>query len=227
MRKNSHNGIPVQRAGLSFSCSAAGAGRSAVREAAICQAVIELLNEQSYDSVSMDAVAARARASKATIYRRWSNKEQLVLHALREFSPDCSAAVPDTGSLRNDLFGQLVGQLHDPRIFAANMAAIKSLVYASPNDGAFADDLRSMLESAQSSVLQTMLTRAHARGELAQPVDVRLVFEVAQAQFCSRSGMESGEVDVDYIAHVIDDVLMPVIRHAGAPAPAHVMARTT
>ena len=218
MRLNSHTGIPVQRAGLSFSCAPGGAGRSAIREAAICKAVIELLNEQSYDSMSMDAVAARAKASKATIYRRWSNKEQLVLHALSQDLPNGIVAFHDTGSLRDDLIGQLTGQLKDPRLFALHMAALKSLVYASPNDPAFAESLRSMLRDAQSSVLHTLLDRAHRRGELARPVDVRLVFEVAQAQFCSRSGMESGEVDVDYIAHVVDDVLIPVIRHAGAPA---------
>jgi AcrR family transcriptional regulator len=222
MRANRGNGIPAQRAGLSLRCVSAG-GRSADREAAICQAVIELLNEQSYDSVSMDAVAARARASKATIYRRWSNKEELVLHALRQFYPDGEAVVRDTGSLREDLFGQLIGQLQDARAFAANMAAITALVYAAPNDAAFANELRSMLQHAHSSVLQTMLVRAHSRGELARPVDVQLVIEVVQAQFCSRSGMETGELDVGYVAHVVDDVLMPVIRHAGAASPAHTM----
>src|ERR1700712_5253944 len=148
----------TRRVGLSFSCPVSGtAGRSAVREAAICQAVIELLNEQSYDSVSMDAVAARAKASKATIYRRWSNKEELVLHALRQFYADGNAAVPDTGSLRDDLVGPLVGQLKDPRLFATNTAAMKALVYATPNDAAFARDLRSELCNHQSNVLRTML----------------------------------------------------------------------
>lgn len=217
MKSTSRTGTPTspRRVAL-FSCPVSAAGRSAVREAAICQAVVELLNESSYDSVSMDAVAARAKASKATIYRRWSNKEELVLHALRQFYSEGSGGVPDTGSLREDLIAQVVGQLRDPRIFAANTAAIKALVYAAPNDSSFAESLRTLLQEAQYNVLGTMLERAHARGEFARPVDVHLVFEVAQAQFCSRSGMESGEVDVRYVSHVVDDVLMPVIRHAGA-----------
>ena len=217
--RNHRNGEPgtSRRVGLSFGCSAPESGRSAVREAAICQAVVELLNEQSYDSVSMDAVAARAKASKATIYRRWSNKEELVLHALRHFYSLGNAAVPDTGALRDDLIGQLLGQLGDPRLFATNMAAMTALVHASPNDEDFARELRSVLREHQCNVLGFMLDRAHARRELPRPVDVQLVFEVAQAQFCSRSGMESGEVDVEYVTHVVDDVLMPVIRHAGAP----------
>lgn len=200
-----------------FSCPvSAAAGRSAIREAAICQAVIELLNESSYDSVSMDAVAARAKASKATIYRRWANKEELVVHALRQFYSVGSGDVPDNGSLREDLIGQIIGQLQDSRIFAANTAAIKALVYAAPNNSLFAEQLRELLQHMQYDVLGTMLARAHARGEFSRPVDVPLVFEVAQAQFCSRSGMSSGKLDVQYVAHVVDDVLMPVIRHAGA-----------
>lgn len=198
----------------------AAAGRSAVREAAICQAVIELLNESSYDAVSMDAVAARAKASKATIYRRWSNKEELVLHALRQFYSVRSGRVPDTGSLRDDFLGLLVGQLGDPQMAAANTAALKALVYAAPNDSEFAAQLRSLLQEVQSAVLVVMLDRSYARGELTRHVDMQLVFEVAQAQFCSRSGIESGVVDLAYVVHVVDDVLMPVIRHAGAAVPA-------
>ena len=52
------------------------------RQAAICEAVFELLGEVGYDRMSMDAVAARARASKATIYRAWPNKPDLVMEAL-------------------------------------------------------------------------------------------------------------------------------------------------
>ena len=211
---------PPRRMSALFSCPVSGApGRSAVREAAICQATIELLTESSYEAVSMDAVAARAKASKATIYRRWSNKEQLVLHALRQFYSAGPGVVPDTGSLREDLIGQLVGQMQDARIFAANTAAVTALVHAAANDSAFAAELRELLRGRQYDVFATMLGRAHARGELSRPVDVHLVFEVAQAQFCARSGMESGPVDLEYISHVVDDVLMPVIRHAGAALP--------
>src|ERR1700712_4551973 len=64
------------------------AGRGADREAAICQAVVEVLNETSYESVTMDAVAARAKASKATIYRRWANKDDLVIDALQRVYAD-------------------------------------------------------------------------------------------------------------------------------------------
>ena len=58
-------------------------GRGRGREAAICQAALELLAEVGYDRMSMDAVALRARAGKATIYRHWPGKYELVLDAVR------------------------------------------------------------------------------------------------------------------------------------------------
>ena len=73
--------------------------RGSGREAAICRAALELLAEVGYDRMSMDAVAHRARASKATIYRHWPGKYELVLDALR--SRGVSEIAPiDTGTLR-------------------------------------------------------------------------------------------------------------------------------
>ena len=72
------------------------------RDAAICDATLALLLEVGYDRMSMDAVAARAHASKATIYRRWPGKQELVLDAVRARGVGLTVA-EDTGSLRGDL----------------------------------------------------------------------------------------------------------------------------
>src|SRR3954462_13867661 len=75
---------------------------AAGREVAICDAALALLLEVGYDRMSMDAVAARAKASKATIYRRWPGKQELVLDAVRARGP--GLVVPeDTGSPRGGL----------------------------------------------------------------------------------------------------------------------------
>ncbi len=197
-------------------------GRSASREAAICLAVVELLSETSYESVTMDAVAARAKASKATIYRRWSNKEDLVVDALSRIFNVRAEPMPATGNLRDDLIARINQQIQDPVLFAANTAAMKSLVHAAAHDGKLADVIRTSLADAQLHCWQTLLDRAHRSGELAGPVDAALVWEVAQGQFCARTSVESGLVDAGYVRHVVDDVLMPVVTHASAralPAP--------
>src|ERR1700712_1709551 len=100
-------------------CPVSAAGRGAGREAAICQAVVELLNETSYESVTMDAVAARAKASKVTIYRRWANKDDLVIDALQRTFGARDDFLADTGNLRDDLVARLNQQTQDPEWLAA------------------------------------------------------------------------------------------------------------
>ena len=171
----------------------------------------------------MDAVAARAKASKATIYRRWANKDDLVIDALQRAFADRVDVLLDTGNLRDDLVARLAQVTKDPVLLAANTAALKGLVYAASSDSELANALRSTLRDAQLAALQTLLARAHTRGELRQPVDVDLVWEVAQGQFCNRAGIDCGTVDAGYVEHLVDDVLMPVINHAGARAGSPVM----
>lgn len=199
-----------------FSCSAEGVvGRGAGRESAICQALLELLNEASYESVSMDAVAARAKASKATIYRRWSNKEDLLIDALQRVFAVRHDLVPDTGSLRGDLVAVCRWQAEDPVMMVTNTAAIKGLLYASTAEPEVAASIRTTLEGAHLHVWQLLLDRAHTRGELPSAVPPTLVWDVAQAQFCARTGVQTGPLDAAYVEHVIDDILLPVILHAG------------
>lgn len=198
-------------------CPVGGAvGRGAGRERAICQAVVDLLNESSYEAVTMDAVAARAKASKATIYRRWTNKDDLVVDALRRVLADRDDTLPDTGSLRGDLVTRINEQVREPMLLKAYKAAMKGLAHAVCNDPQLAGVIRQSFEDAQLILLQRLLDRALRRGELRTPVPASLAWEVIQAQFSARTSLEARPVDAEYVQHVIDDVLMPVLVHAGS-----------
>src|SRR5205085_8345736 len=72
------------------------------RETELLEATLQLLQEHGYDRLTLDAVAATARASKATVYRRWPSKAELVLAAFIEGIRQVAVA-PDTGTLRGDL----------------------------------------------------------------------------------------------------------------------------
>ncbi len=194
--------------------------RGPAREAAICQAAIQLLNEISYESLTMDAVAARAKASKATIYRRWSNKDDLVVDALRRTYASDRDVPPDMGNLHDDLVATIVHQTQDPLLFAANTAAMKGLVYAAACHPELATVIRACLEDAHLADWRALLSRAHRRGELGRPVAAELVWEVLQGQFYARTSVHSATVDSGYVEHLVDDVLMPVISHAGGRVPA-------
>ena len=84
------------------------------RELEILEATLEVLAEVGYDLLTMDAVASRAKASKATLYRRWRGKPELVVAAIMAHKGDTVA--PDTGSLRGDLLEAYcgIGGLNDP-----------------------------------------------------------------------------------------------------------------
>src|SRR3954471_7139207 len=72
------------------------------RESELLAVTLELLQEHGYDRLTLDAVATTARASKATLYRRWATKAELVMAAFIEGTRQV-AANPDTGTLRGDL----------------------------------------------------------------------------------------------------------------------------
>src|ERR1700752_4704934 len=80
-----------------------GRPRDEGREQAILDAAIDLVAEIGYDAMSIEAVATRARSSKATIYRRWPGKAELVAEAMRRRSEPVLEDLPDSGSLRGDL----------------------------------------------------------------------------------------------------------------------------
>jgi AcrR family transcriptional regulator len=69
---------------------------------ALLVATLEVLRETGYDKLTIDQVVARVHASKATVYRRWSNKAELVCAAFA-YSIRAEAPMPDTGTLRGDL----------------------------------------------------------------------------------------------------------------------------
>src|ERR1700761_7562248 len=81
------------------------------REAELLAVTLQLLQEHGYDGLTVDAVAAKARASKATVYRRWPSKAELVLAAFMEGIRQV-AVPPETGALRGDLLqlGEVISQ---------------------------------------------------------------------------------------------------------------------
>jgi AcrR family transcriptional regulator len=78
-----------------------GRPRSAQAQKAIIDATLELLAEEGFQGLSIEAIAARAGVGKTTIYRRWSSKDELVIDAISEVQVNLSMV--ETGNFRNDL----------------------------------------------------------------------------------------------------------------------------
>src|SRR3954451_21281052 len=100
------------------------------RAQAILRATYELLGETGYQGLRVDAVAGRAQASKATLYRHWPTKAGLVIDAVK-FCKAGSEGLPDTGSLRGDLaawFTEMAASVsgHEGPILAGLFVALQS-----------------------------------------------------------------------------------------------------
>jgi AcrR family transcriptional regulator len=185
------------------------------RDAAICDATLALLLEVGYDRMSMDAVAARARASKATIYRRWPGKQELVLDAVRARGVGLTVA-EDTGSLRGDLVATYRSAVHGSAADDADLIA--GVLRAMRSAPELADCVRSQVIESKCDVSRVIVARAVARGELPAETDPLILHEVASALWFHRVLVVGGPVDDAFITHVVDDVLMPLLDRSSRSA---------
>ncbi|GAA2028011.1 hypothetical protein GCM10009839_28750 [Catenulispora yoronensis] len=152
-----------------------GRPRSEAAERAILDAVLELLGQgMSYPALSMEQVAARAGVGKATVYRRWQNKEQLVVDAVSTLWTECPE--PDLtggGSARDLLVEYLVTMadlMHSDRaglVFASVMAT------AMTNPELVRRYQQVAIEPRRDQ-LRTILRHGMAAGELRADLDVEL-----------------------------------------------------
>src|ERR1700678_4695128 len=83
-------------------------------EAALLEAAWAELVEAGFARLTMESVAARAKTGVAVLYRRWPHKDDLVLAAIRHYGTTRPVEIPDTGSLRGDMFA-LIGSVNDAR----------------------------------------------------------------------------------------------------------------
>lgn len=190
----------------------AGGSRGAPRESAICSAALELLVEVGYDRMSMDAVAHRARASKATIYRHWPGKRELVLDAIRTRGPKV-VVPPDTGSLRGDIVAAL--RTINDGVGNEDLALVAGVLRAMRSTPELADCLRAKVIEEKRAVGTTIVERAVARGEVAPDADPGIFHEVAPALVIFRVLVTGQPVDDEFLAHVADDVLVPLLSCSG------------
>ncbi len=157
---------------------ARGRPRSELSRQAVLQATVQLLGEVGFDLVSMDAIAARAGVSKATIYRAWRNKVALVVEALDELGRDAMAE-PDTGSLDGDVrsaLGALLIAMRSPR-----GAMVEAVAAASQHHPDLEQALEQHFLAHRREMVGRILLRAAARGELRVDLDQDLVADVIVA----------------------------------------------
>lgn len=178
---------------------------------AIFEAVLAEVAEGGYGRLTMEAVALRAQASKASLYRRWPDRAQLVMDAVYQALPG-SDDVPDTGSLRLDALAMLrgiAGQLAGPA-----GQALRGLLGDALQDSSRAEVIRAYGRGNSAAVMRTILARAVERGECdpASITDRRV--EAGPALLRQYFIFTGVPVPDEYLVQIVDDVILPLF-HAG------------
>lgn len=172
-------------------------------EDALLAAAWDELSAVGYTALTMDAVAARANTSKAVLYRRWPNRAELVLAAVRTYAP-VSMESPDSGNLRDDLRA-VIGWLSDR--FRSFPEVMTGLMIELPEANA-----RIIQTSATN--LSTVFERAIHRGEISSaltPRLLRLPLDLARYEmFVSRSALSEAQIN-----EIVDEVVIPLLKSQG------------
>lgn len=180
-----------------------GRPRSAEVDAVILAATLELAGELGVTKLSMDELAERAGVSKATIYRRWPSKEQLVLEALR------SAMGPlddvDSGTLRRDLelyLGELVRRFDHGRM----SDVLPHLIEVACHDDALRSSLDDYVQFRRRP-LRTIVEHAIARGELPADTDIDVLIDIIIGPFVYRRLLTHAPIDQAFVDRLLAMVL--------------------
>jgi AcrR family transcriptional regulator len=187
-----------------------GRPRSELREQAILDAALDLVMEVGYDGLSMDALAERARASKATIYRHWSGKAEVVAAAVRCRSQSMAEEAPDTGSLRGDLLSLLTRSCET--LSSSEGALMAAVLWAMRSDPELAALVRAQMVEGKRDVVEAAVARAVERGECPPGTDPSVAGEVMPAMVLSRMLVTGEPLDEAFCTHLVDDVLLPLLR---------------
>lgn len=180
------------------------------REQEILDATLTVLADAGYDRLTMDAVATEAKASKATLYRRWSSKPELVVDAV--CSQKQHPPTPDTGTLRGDLLAAHCGMggLGDPRATAVQAAVVTAMA----RDEEFAATYRREFLGPKQAASRTIFARARDRGEIRADLDLDLIAPALPGIVLHRVFLLGDEATPELVARVIDQIILPAVSHS-------------
>lgn len=183
------------------------------RETELLDATLQLLQEHGYDRLTVDAVAATARASKATVYRRWPSKAELVLAAFIEGVRQV-AVPPETGTLRSDLLHVGNAIRKQAREQASTICAVLVEVSRSP---ALNDALRDQFLKQRKVLLQQILQQAVMRGEIDAAAINEELWDLLPGYLVFRSIMPSRLPTERTVQALVDDVIIPSLTRCNFP----------
>ncbi len=181
----------------------------------VVRAALAVLADHGVPGFTMEAIAHRARASKATLYRHWESPAALLVDAMGStFRP---MPLPSTGNVRTDLidllskFQELVSGQPFPRLMATFMdAAEREPVLKT---------LHTQITDQRREPIRHILVRARERGEISSTTDIELAVDLLAGPAFYRRFVAHGAFPDRYAAAVVDCVLTAIGYRPASAAP--------
>lgn len=187
-----------------------GRPRSVESRRAIIQSAMNILQNDGYAALNIEAIAAKAGVSKQTIYRWWASAAFIVLEALLADMPPQETIAPDTGSLKSDLL-----ELVRPTVRALSQRrgpVFKALIAEAQADARFAEALRNSLMAAHRELVHAVVGRAKLRGEVVFDVDDDLAADMIFGPILFRLLNGHGQLDETFAFNLVD-ATVAAMRH--------------
>ena len=175
------------------------------RESELLAVTLQLLQEHGYDRLTVDEVASAARASKATVYRRWPSKAELVLAAFIEGIRQV-AVPPETGTLRGDLLRLGEAVCADGHQLASTIRAV--LVEVSRNP-ALNDVMQHQFIDQRKALIRYILQQAVDRGEIAEAAITDELWDLVPGYLIFRSILPSRPPTRETVEALVDNFIIP------------------
>jgi AcrR family transcriptional regulator len=187
-----------------------GRKRDRTRDAPILDATLAVLAEAGYEGMTIDMVAARAGAARATVYRRWATKADLVLAAAARLSETDAGLdhLPDTGSFREDVIALFVPDT--PGDQQIRLQALTGLLVLARTDKRLADAAARAGIGPWIEANRVLMQRAVDRGEF-PPADVETLAQVIPMMCISRA-VQQEPVTREFSLALLDGVIIPALR---------------
>ena len=191
-----------------------GRKRDHTRDPEILEAALDVLAETGYDGMTIDMVAARAKAGKATLYRRWASKGELVVEAISCLKAVNLETLPDTGTLRGDFVAMI--KPHTIEESERKLKIMTGMVSMLSRDPELADTALAAMSEPRIEANRIFLRRAVERGEIPADTDIDAIALVSQAMATYRVMILRKPVTREFILSVLDGIVLPAVGLAAA-----------
>jgi AcrR family transcriptional regulator len=187
--------------------------RGEVLYAAIFDATLAELAETGYSRLAMERIAARAGASKASLYKRWPGRAELVVAALQHQSIPPEPA-PDTGSLREDVLTIL--RRAAARLDGVFGEAVRGLMAETLTDPDRTAALRPAMFTARDQLMREVLDRAVTRADIRPSVVTPQLIGLAPALVDHHFLIHGAPIPDDVLTGIVDNILLPLLTGAAS-----------